>query len=260
MLAEADLEEYLKEIREQVCSRCVERPPEGPPCAPLGKQCGVEMHLPQLIDAVREVRSEAIGPYLDNNRRKICEHCPMLHSSDCPCPMDYLAVLVVQAVETVDERRGPRLALGLPGLPWPEEDEANLDTISRAYAEATGKWVGCDWPTRFGCTSLNLKDWTAEDAEGMARAASGTDEGEDWQAAASWLAKVEKAARDAEEQATLAVAAAYTGQWDSALEHARLARIIEFSAGRPVRGKPFLWQPLLRAVEAAARAHGLQEV
>ena len=37
--------EYLAEIRKQVCSRCVERPPGGPPCAPLGKQCGVEMHL-----------------------------------------------------------------------------------------------------------------------------------------------------------------------------------------------------------------------
>ncbi len=105
MLAEADLAEYQKEIREQVCACCVERPPEGPPCAPLGKQCGVEMHLPALIDAVHEVQSASMGPYLDNNRRKICEHCPLLHSSDCPCPMDYLAVLVVQAIETVDERR-----------------------------------------------------------------------------------------------------------------------------------------------------------
>jgi hypothetical protein len=27
-----------------------------------------------------------------------------LHSSICPCPMDYLAVLLVQAVENVDAR------------------------------------------------------------------------------------------------------------------------------------------------------------
>ena len=34
-------------------SRCIERPPGGPPCAPLGKECGIEMHLPAVIDAIR---------------------------------------------------------------------------------------------------------------------------------------------------------------------------------------------------------------
>src|SRR6266542_4547853 len=195
MLAEADLAEYQKEIREQVCACCVERPPEGPPCAPLGKQCGVEMHLPALIDAVHEVQSASMGPYLDNNRRKICEHCPLLHSSDCPCPMDYLAVLVVQAIETVDERRKERQPLELPVLPSPDEEEASLDTIARAFAEAAGAWGGCDWPTRFGHTGLNLQGWRAEEAEAMARVSFSAAEGEDWRAAAAWLAKVEKDAQ-----------------------------------------------------------------
>jgi hypothetical protein len=105
MATAAELTEYLDEIRTQVCTHCVERPPGGPPCAPLGKQCGIEMHLPALIDAIHGVNSASIVPYLDNNRRTICEHCTRLHASDCPCPMDYLAVLLVQAVETVDARR-----------------------------------------------------------------------------------------------------------------------------------------------------------
>jgi hypothetical protein len=63
------------------------------------------MHLPQIIDAIHEVRSDWIAPYLDNNRHHICETCALHHSSNCPCPMDYLAVLLVQAVETVDRRR-----------------------------------------------------------------------------------------------------------------------------------------------------------
>jgi hypothetical protein len=104
MVAETELAEYLDEIRRQVCSRCVERPPGGPPCAPLGKACGVEMHLPQLVAAIHAVQSESIGPYLETNRREICATCPMLHGEQCPCPMDYLAVLVVDAVETVDRR------------------------------------------------------------------------------------------------------------------------------------------------------------
>jgi hypothetical protein len=111
MITQAETGEYLDEIRREVCSRCVERPPGGPPCAPLGKQCGIEMHLPQLIDAIHEVGSASIEPYLRNNRQKICEHCTYLHSSICPCPMDYLSVLLVGAIETVDQRRKERAAL-----------------------------------------------------------------------------------------------------------------------------------------------------
>jgi hypothetical protein len=105
MSTDTERTEYLDEIRRQVCSRCVERPPGGPPCEPLGKQCGIELHLPELIDAIHGVNSESIAPYLETNRRLICEGCPRQHASDCPCPMDYLAVLLVQAVETVDARR-----------------------------------------------------------------------------------------------------------------------------------------------------------
>jgi hypothetical protein len=113
MLAEVELAEYLEEIRNEVCSRCVERPEHGPPCAFQGKQCGIEMHLSQLVEAVGEVHSDhLLDPYLDNNRCKICQHCTLLHSSACPCPMDYLGVLVVQAIEAVDERRARRETVG----------------------------------------------------------------------------------------------------------------------------------------------------
>jgi len=104
MLSEAKLAEYLSEIRKHVCSRCVERPPGGPPCAPLGKECGIEMHLPVLIDAIHGTDSDSIVPYLENNRKHICDQCVLHHSSVCPCPMDYLAVLLVEAVENVDRR------------------------------------------------------------------------------------------------------------------------------------------------------------
>src|SRR5271165_2383443 len=96
MVREPDLAEYLAEIRKQVCSRCIERPPGGPPCAPLRKICGIEEHLPELVEAIHKVQSGWIGPYLDYNRRTICARCPQLGSGICPCAMDYLAVLLVQ--------------------------------------------------------------------------------------------------------------------------------------------------------------------
>jgi hypothetical protein len=105
MLTAPELTEYLDEIRKEVCSKCIERPPGGPPCAPLGKVCGIELHLPKIIDAIHDVHNAGIAPYLEHNREKVCEGCAFHHSSICPCPMDYLAVPLVEAVEAVDRRR-----------------------------------------------------------------------------------------------------------------------------------------------------------
>jgi hypothetical protein len=74
----------------------------------LGKECGVEIHLPALIDSIHEVHSPLIATYLHHNRNEICEHCALLHSNVCPCPMDYLSTLIVEAVDNVDRRRRPR--------------------------------------------------------------------------------------------------------------------------------------------------------
>lgn len=104
MFTESELQEYLKEIRQQVCSRCVERAPGGPPCLPLGKWCVIETDLPSLVEAVHEQSSPLMGPYLDSVHSRVCAFCPRHRQEGCPCPGEYLLTLVVQAVETVDER------------------------------------------------------------------------------------------------------------------------------------------------------------
>ncbi len=103
-----ELEEYMTEIREQVCSHCIERPPHGPPCAPLGKRCGIELNLPELVDAVHGVHSQKIDPYLDQFHEQVCTHCPNRPTNQCPCPLEYLLTLAVQAIEDIDERRAER--------------------------------------------------------------------------------------------------------------------------------------------------------
>ena len=105
MRAVTDLAEYLREIRQEVCRYCIERPPGGPPCALQEKWCGIEFYLPELIESIHQVRSKWVFPYLVNNRRRICEHCPLGTSDCCPCPLQSLAPLLVQAVKSVDERR-----------------------------------------------------------------------------------------------------------------------------------------------------------
>lgn len=229
MIAAPQLEEYLEEIRKQVCSRCIERPPGGPPCAPLGKDCGVELHLPQLLDAIHEVRDPLIGPYLDNNRRQICEHCQFLHSNICPCPMDYLAVLLVQAVETVDARQH-----GNDTADRTNYEPADIEDLRAALRAALGAWTGCDWPTCMGKTKLNLVGRTSTHASAMIEKALDPIEAEDWRLAAGWLAKVEEHARRAANEAEKSLRAAEAGHWREALNHAERAWALEFATGRPI--------------------------
>jgi hypothetical protein len=245
------LDEYLTEIRREVCSHCVEKPPGGPPCAPLGKACGIELHLPELIDSIHKVHSPLIAPYLERNRAEICSKCAFLHSEICPCPMDYLAVLLAEAVETVDASH-PRPE-GLRKLSERPGDDAK---IADAYEAAAGAWSGCDWLTEFGKTRLNLQYETAQTARAKAEKFAGRSAGEEWRAASQWLGCVERYAAQAEASAAKAVKAAAAGDWSEALDNAERAWSLEFVTGRPLRrADPSTWQPLRDAVKIGYLAH-----
>jgi hypothetical protein len=100
-----ELTEYMTEIREHVCSRCIEKPPGGPPCGPLGKRCGVELNLPWLVYSVHHRPGATMEPYIQSFHEDVCTACAFRVTGQCPCPLDYLLLLAVEAIETVDERR-----------------------------------------------------------------------------------------------------------------------------------------------------------
>src|SRR5262249_14531534 len=148
-------------------------------------QCGIELHLPQLIDSIHQVHSPLIAPYLERNRKEICANCTFLHSSICPCPMDYLSVLLVEAVEEVDRRRARR------NTSRPTDDNTAIEegkpgTVYDCFDAAVGSWTGCDWPTEFGDAGLNLENVSAADARTRAESLCGS-EATEWHAAANWL-------------------------------------------------------------------------
>jgi hypothetical protein len=54
------------------------------------------------------VADTGVGMAPEDLHRIVEPHCTPLHSDQCPWPMDYPAVLLVRAVETVDQwRAGP---------------------------------------------------------------------------------------------------------------------------------------------------------
>ena len=106
-----ELEEYRAELRADVCSRCIERRSGAPPCAPLGKGCGIERHLPALVELCRTTNSALIDPYIEKLHDTICADCEYKDKAACPCPLDYLLQLAVEAVGKVEERRTLRTSI-----------------------------------------------------------------------------------------------------------------------------------------------------
>lgn len=94
------------ELRASVCSHCIEHHPAGPPCTPLGKTCGIEVHIPELVEICSTVHSTQMEPYINELHDKICSTCTNKDGPTCPCPLDYLLLLAVEAVDRVLERNG----------------------------------------------------------------------------------------------------------------------------------------------------------
>jgi hypothetical protein len=105
MLTPVEHDEYLAELRSQVCSRCIERSPNCPPCAPNDKPCGIEQHLPELVEICRTTDSIQMATYIDKLHDLICSDCVYKETTACPCPLSYLLQLAVEAIETVERRR-----------------------------------------------------------------------------------------------------------------------------------------------------------
>jgi hypothetical protein len=88
MYTPAELNEYMAEIRQQVCTCCMDRPAGGPPCAPHGKRCGIEQHLAEIVELAHATRSRVMDPYIERFHCDICAHCANRDTPQCPCPLD----------------------------------------------------------------------------------------------------------------------------------------------------------------------------
>lgn len=126
-----------------------------------------------------------------------------------------------------------------------------LEDIRRAYEKATKRWIGCDWPTRFGKAGLNLCHVTSQMAAEKANQPG--EPRDDWLAARHWLAQIEQCADRAEMQAALALAAANAGDFAAALQHADCACAIERASGRVDAVGSSVWIDFRQAIAAACR-------
>jgi hypothetical protein len=101
-----------------------------------------------------------------------------------------------------------------------------VEAVEDAYAQAHGAWTGCDWPTSFGDSGLDLNGISSHQALLMARATAGI-EAADWLEAVRWLRLVESDAEAAEDAARSAVELTVKGNLALALREAHSACDLE---------------------------------
>lgn len=248
-----DLAVYVSEIRQRVCKRCPQQVLGGPPCALRGILCGVELHLPLLIDAIDSAHVDDRQFHLPCRASQVCEGCAFEDRSPCPCAVQRFSVSLPAAVRAVG-KIVKTIREKAANAPWiRSSNQRRVRAVYQVYRLAAGTWTGCDWPTRFSPSRLDLNDWPSLGAAIMADRARSAEQRRHWRLAARWLAHIEERAKRAELFAGLAVAAANTGQWPEARRLSAEAWALESSTGRPFfRGLPPAWQRLAEMLEAAA--------
>jgi hypothetical protein len=60
------------------------------------------------VEIAHAVHSTGMEPYIEHFHADVCAHCAARTTRDCPCPLDFLLLLAIEAVEAVDERRAAR--------------------------------------------------------------------------------------------------------------------------------------------------------
>ena len=167
--------------------------------------------------------------------------------------LDYLARGMRPYPSSLQKEKRGRLVAGLKqseghgGRGWTMKEAVSecgmsMSTLTRCYREITGKWVGCDWPTRFGPLGLNLKGLHSNQATLIARATCGREAAE-WRAPPPGSDSSSRTRSNAEQSARVALAHAHRQQFREALQEVQDACELEAKYHPKL-----LWQPLCDAL------------
>ena len=126
MISQDRMNEYVRKLRREVCGRCNQSAPGGPPCTPLGRPCEFELYLPEIVALEQSLKLQSFDNQFEAFQEYVCEFCPRrshefrdpscylspncprcpLGGSDhCHCPAYYLLPVAVMAIRSEDAQR-----------------------------------------------------------------------------------------------------------------------------------------------------------
>jgi hypothetical protein len=92
-------------LRATVCSVCLDRKDDGTCGLSGGHTCGLEAHLPRILEVVETVHSSRMDEYVEAIRQRVCVVCEQEAQGVCrlrnegACALDTYLPLVVEAIE-----------------------------------------------------------------------------------------------------------------------------------------------------------------
>ena len=107
-----NLFKYWKAVQQRVCEACIDGNGAGGCLLSHAQECALKTHFPEIVKAVRSVKSKDVQPYTDAIRQGVCVSCK--HQSDdgtcsmrteLDCGLDRYLLLVIEAIESVDSNQ-----------------------------------------------------------------------------------------------------------------------------------------------------------
>ncbi len=103
------MDKYLKAIKQNICSICVDSDEKGICTLNEKETCAVELFLPKIIEAVHSTDSENIQDYLEKLHNTVCTQCRAQEKDgncylreDANCSLDRYFSLIVETIQNVD--------------------------------------------------------------------------------------------------------------------------------------------------------------
>lgn len=103
------MEKYIKAIRENICSICVDSNEAGD-CKLTEKEiCAVEMFFPQILDIVKKIDTDDFDVYAKALKEEVCMKCRASEDGqycylreDSNCALDRYFPLIIEVIQKVD--------------------------------------------------------------------------------------------------------------------------------------------------------------
>jgi hypothetical protein len=102
------MDKYLKALKENVCSICVDSSEKGLCTLNAKESCAVELFLPKILELIHSNGNANIHEMQTKLRETICVECRTQENGNCylredaNCSLDRYFLLIVEIVQKVD--------------------------------------------------------------------------------------------------------------------------------------------------------------
>ena len=101
-----NFEREWQAVVQNVCSHCIDASADGVCLLKNDAECGLRMHFPAIVRAIRSQSGDDLQPYIEALRTEVCAQCKFQDAnSECErrsaldCGLDRYFALVVETIE-----------------------------------------------------------------------------------------------------------------------------------------------------------------